>query len=97
MTSPRRVFCSVIITLVYIICLQRRYVTVGTLINDQTLTRVEVVKDETAEDKVIFRLNNVHKTYLLGIEGVPALRYAYILMVFTHRGVNVEAHSGEVM
>jgi len=29
---------------------------------------------EASQDDVIIKLNNVHKTYLLGVEGVPALR-----------------------
>lgn len=32
---------------------------------------------ENEESRVIIDINNVHKTYLLGIEGVPALRYCF--------------------
>lgn len=32
-------------------------------------------ESERPDDKVVLKLNNVHKTYLLGVEGVPALRY----------------------
>jgi len=34
--------------------------------------------DEDEEDLII-KMDNIHKTYLLGIEGVPALRYIELL------------------
>lgn len=43
-------------------------------------------KEVAAADEYIAALENIHKTYLLGIEGVPALR-----------GVNVEIRRGEFL
>ena len=41
---------------------------------------------EEGEDGAVVELENVHKTYLLGVEGVPALR-----------GVTLSVHRGEFM
>lgn len=35
----------------------------------------QVVDEKFRKDVVVVELKNIHKTYLLGIEGVPALRY----------------------
>ena len=43
-------------------------------------------REQPAVDEYIAALENIHKTYLLGVEGVPALR-----------GVNVEIKRGEFM
>jgi len=34
---------------------------------------------DNSDAEVVIRLRNLHKTYLLGLEGVPALRYHPIL------------------
>jgi hypothetical protein len=34
---------------------------------------VQVIVDAAGKDKIV-ELSNIHKTYLLGIEGIPALR-----------------------
>ena len=51
--------------------------------DDSSLTAPEEVRLETDREAVV-SLDNVHKTYLLGVEGVPALR-----------GVSVDIHQGE--
>jgi len=35
---------------------------------------IKAYVDDTRPEDIVIRLENVHKTYLLGVEGVPALR-----------------------
>jgi putative ABC transport system ATP-binding protein len=46
--------------------------------------RTDDIEDDRPNDEykdVVIHLDNVHKTYLLGIEGVPALRYAVLFVL----------------
>jgi putative ABC transport system ATP-binding protein len=47
---------------------------------------VALDEDEREDDAIIISLNNIHKTYLLGVEGVPALR-----------GVSLSVRRGEFL
>jgi len=35
---------------------------------------IKATVDDVSEDELVIRIENIHKTYLLGVEGVPALR-----------------------
>lgn len=57
---------------------------------------------EASESDIIVRLENIHKTYLLGIEGVPALRHVPrplrsrpCLLAYWTRGVSLSIKKGE--
>ena len=50
--------------------------TADTSVNDPEELKQKTVKsDNKGHDNIIVELANIHKTYLLGIEGVAALRY----------------------
>lgn len=46
----------------------------------------ELQENIPEEDEIVVKIRNLHKTYLLGLEGVPALR-----------GVSLEVHRGEFL
>lgn len=63
---------------------------------------------EGEDDELIIQMENIHKTYLLGIEGVPALRSSILLFryqmffsflkkdsKFVFRGVSLSVRRGE--
>jgi hypothetical protein len=47
----------------------------GTTLPRQQSSEKQVIDAPVVEPEVIVDIKNIHKTYLLGVEGVPALRY----------------------
>jgi len=58
--------------------------TTGDFIHEVYDNREQEEESINEEDEVLVELDNIHKTYLLGIEGVPALR-----------GVSLKIRKGE--